>query len=378
LVAVALSSAAVARAAQGPGTDSATARSVALLRAEGLVHEQKGECSRAIVAYSKALEIDPRNTFLIGHRALCQHQLGNEAQALADSERALAANPGWIELRAVRANIFFMRNDKTSAAREAKALVDDNPGVQLALDTAGQIYSELGFRSEARAAFDRAHAIGPSPDVLTHRAQSRAVSDKAGRLADLDAALKLAPGNPEALSAKAGELAVDGNLKGAIRLYDRALKIAPDWVDLKLDRAIALYRSGQTAAATNELRTLRAKAKTYHEFNNLCWTKAAANILLDLALEECREALKVAPERAVGLDSTALVLLRLGRLDEAIAHYDKAIAAMTFPAPYFGRALAYARKGDRQRSEADRQQALALDPDIEAQFARFGLTLSAR
>jgi Flp pilus assembly protein TadD len=40
-----------------------------------------------------------------------------------------------------------------------------------------------------------------------------------------------------------------------------------------------------------------------------------------------------------------------------------------------GRAIAFARKGDKARAEADRAKALELEPEAEAQFASYGVKL---
>ena len=96
-------------------------------------------------------------------------------------------------------------------------------------------------------------------------------------------------------------------------------------------------------------------------------------ILLERALDECHEALKREPDSAASLDSLALVELRLGQIDQAIADYSRAIVENKRAASYMGRALAYGRKGNEALAAADLKQALQLDPDEQTRFAEFGL-----
>ena len=110
--------------------------------------------------------------------------------------------------------------------------------------------------------------------------------------------------------------------------------------------------------------------------NNLCWSKATANIELNSALDDCRAALKLEPDAGAFLDSLGMVLLRLGRLDEAMAAYDKAIDSRTGAASFMGRAIVRARKGDAVGAEADRASAAKLSTRIEEQFAGYDLRLS--
>jgi len=71
-----------------------------------------------------------------------------------------------------------------------------------------------------------------------------------------------------------------------------------------------------------------------------------------------------------------LVLLRLGRLDDAIADYDHALTKNpNLPTSLFGRAVAWARKGNKAKSEIDAAAALKVDPDIRSEFERYGVKL---
>jgi tetratricopeptide (TPR) repeat protein len=194
-------------------------------------------------------------------------------------------------------------------------------------------------------------------------------------MADYDAALKLEPQNPDAMAGKADELAAAGDFEGAVKLYDAAVKAEPEELGFHLHRGIMLYRAGRRAEGEKLLAEQRPKLTTSSGFNRLCWAKATAGILLESALLDCKEALRLAPSDHMAGDSLGLVLLRLGKLDEAIDQYTRAIAGMGAAASYMGRAIAFARKGDKARAEADRAKALELEPEAEAQFASYGVKL---
>ena len=345
------------------------------LRARGLMAEQKGDFQSAVQAYSEALKVEPSNNFSIGHRAYAFNGLGDTEKALADSSAALKAEPTWRELRLLRANIFVGKGDLEAAAKEADLLVAENLQNDFANVAAARIYARIGRKADAMKAFDRAIAIKPQSYIFLNRAQSRPLTDYAGRSADLDAALKIEPENPYALAEKAEQLAVAGKLAEALPLYDRAIQFEPKSTQLEIGRAGLLYKAGRVQESEKAFADIRGRAKTASDYNSLCWAKATRAILIESALEDCREALKLQPETGPYLDSLGMVMLRLGRLDEALAAYDKAIAKRTGSASLMGRALAYALKGDRTRAEADRAEAIKLDPDAEARFAEYGLKL---
>jgi tetratricopeptide (TPR) repeat protein len=130
------------------------------------------------------------------------------------------------------------------------------------------------------------------------------------------------------------------------------------------------------AHADEDFAAARAKATKPVLLNNICWSKATAGVALNLALADCDAALAQAPGDVNYLDSHALVLLRLGRLDDAIGEYNRVLAKNPrLPTSLYGRAVAWARKGDKAKSQADAAMALGIDPDIRATFDRFGVSL---
>jgi Flp pilus assembly protein TadD len=70
------------------------------------------------------------------------------------------------------------------------------------------------------------------------------------------------------------------------------------------------------------------------------------------------------------------VLLKLGKLDGALAAYNQAVAKGTGADSLMGRAMVYARKGDRAHAEVDASAARKLWPDATLVFAGdYGLKL---
>jgi len=220
--------------------------------------------------------------------------------------------------------------------------------------------------------FDRALAIKASPSVYLSRAQSRPMADKTGRMADIDQALKIDPDDSEALLDKAFYLADAGRYADALSYYDRALKDDHS-VETGANRAVALYKLGRTAEAEKSFAALRAQAKTAVELNDLCWIKATAGILLDSALQECRDALKMKPGTGPYLDSLGMVLLKLGKTDEALDAYNQAIAKNVGADSLMGRAFVYLHKGERGSAETDAAAARKQSAYIDDIFADYGL-----
>jgi tetratricopeptide (TPR) repeat protein len=344
-----------------------------LLRSRGLIAEQKGDCKGAVEFYTASFRTEAGNGFALGHRALCERILGDTSAALADSEAALKMSPSWAELRVLRANLFFIAGKKDLVANEAELLSSQTPPNSYALVAAGKIYSKINDSTKAMKAFDQALAVKPEAYIYLNRAQSRPKSDRAGRMGDLEAALKLHPDDVDTMAAVADEYSNNGDFKRSLEIYDKLAVPSPGFSEYAVSRALLLEKVGRGGEAQKILTQESQKAKSAGDLNKLCWRKATAGIMLEAALEDCRRALKLKPDDAPTMDSLAFVLLRVGKIDDAIAEYTHAIAKSPLSASYMGRSLAYARKGDLSHSDADRAEALKLDSDAETRFADFGL-----
>jgi tetratricopeptide (TPR) repeat protein len=347
------------------------------LRARGLMAELKGDCAKAVDFYSRALAKQADNSFTLAHRAACLMSLNRYDDALAGTAEALKQSPTLIDLRVLRANIFMRQGKRDLVAGEAEAMIRDNPQSGYAFVAAAKTFAALGQIEAAMKAFDRALAITPRAYIYVNRAMIHPASDSRGRLADLDAALKLEPDNPDAKMAKAHVLMDSGDYKGALALLDSA-KPDPNNPYAQIPRATVLGKAGRTQEARKLFDTMRSSAKTSAELNNLCWAKATAGILLESALQDCRDALKLSPGSGAVEDSLGMVLLKLGKLDEALDAYRQAIASNTGAVSLMGRAFVHLRKGDRAAAEADAAAARKLAPTIDDTFAGYGLKFDSQ
>jgi tetratricopeptide (TPR) repeat protein len=346
-------------------------------RARGLMAERQGAAKDAVTAYTAALVAEPDNIFALSHRAAANRVAGNPDAALADAAAAIKLSPKEIDLYLLRANILRGQGKRDAALAEATAVTTANPDSAYAFVVAGGIFGAFGRNDDAMRAYDRALAIKPEAYIYLNRSVRRPKTDVVGRLADIDNALKLDPKSTEALGAKAELLADKGDLDGAIAIYNAAIQQSPGEVELLSGRGAVYARAGQIALAEKDFSTARAKATDANTLNNICWSKATSNIALDSALQDCDAAIAKAPGTAAYLDSRAFVLLRMGRYDEAIAAYDKALDLQpVLPPSLYGRGIAWAKKGDKAKSDADISMATALDPDLLERFARYGVKSS--
>jgi tetratricopeptide (TPR) repeat protein len=350
-------------------------RNAIVWRGRALQAEMTDDLKSARAAYARALEIDPGSSFALNGRARMARSLGDPDAALTDLAAIIALEPTNADTYLVRANIQRASGKPEAVAAEAAALIKAAPDNSYVHVVAARIYQSLGRRDDALREFDRALAIKPAAYIYLNRIDSRPKTDRTGKMADLTLAAKLEPQSPDVLAKKADLLVEDDKFIEAITLYDAQLAKTPADVRLLLARGFAKIRAGDTKGSAVDLATAGSQSKSAPQFNNLCWTKAVAGLALESALADCNRALTLSPKTAAFLDSKGMVLLRLGRTDEAIVAYDQALAIRPdIAGSYYGRGIAWKRKADPARADADVAAARKIDAGIIEEFAGYGVT----
>ena len=351
-------------------------RNVVVPRARALIPQQQGEYEKAVPLWDQAVKADPASDFALRHRASAHRALGNTDAALADIAAAMKLAPQAQDLRLTRYNILRQAKRNEEALKELDAAVAAQPDETYTLVWVANAQGKLGRRAEAMRLFERALAIAPEAYIYLNRYKQREKTDVAGRRADIEAASALEPDMPEALLDKAAFLDEQGDAAGALAIYDKALLADPANGELRLARGLVAFRSKGADAAAADLAAAAAWAKgSAQRLNHLCWEKATAGMALDSAVSDCEAALAIVPGAPAYLDSKGLALLRLGKNDAAITAYSAAIKASPAQSgSLFGRSLARARLGDRAGAATDLAAARAADPEIEKEFAGYGVT----
>ncbi|OOG56884.1 hypothetical protein B0E48_09245 [Rhodanobacter sp. C03] len=271
---------------------------------------------------------------------------------------------------------------------------NDKPGAGVAADdngaapTSAPDYALRGeaylSRGEPKAAeTDLDEAIRMAPDQAVYyvaRARARAADKQPdAALADLDKSLSLDPKNVDALLLRAELRFVHKDRTGATADVTAAGALAPAGSTQARSIAGLYIRLDQPAAALpildDWIRLHGDDAMLGLALNQRCWARSLSNQMLDDALKDCRKAIRRDGEKPVYLDSLGMVQLRLGHYPESIKAYEQALAQTPHSAwSRYGLGLAKIRSGQTDAGDADLVAARALDPDIEARAAKYGLT----
>lgn len=214
----------------------------------------------------------------------------------------------------------------------------------------GLAYWRSKQRQRALADFNAAIKSRPDDfDAYFARAQLEMARRPAAAQADLDVVDRLAPQQAYMRLQLARLYGAAGEYAGAVHQYDIWVEYHPDDVNLS------------------------------YALSNRCGSEAEANVDVDRALDDCNTALRLIRRSGIALLSAAtlnnrgLVYLRDGRLDDALADFQAALALRPqFPSARYALALVELKKGLTAQGQADLSAAQAGHPALARRLASMG------
>lgn len=192
---------------------------------------------------------------------------------------------------------------------------------------------------------------------------SQKAGDQAAAERSFRRGLALAPDDPALHAALGSSLLQTGRPADAATEYRRALDLSPDDARTHADLARALRASGDLAGAgkhfTRSL-AIEPRCEVYAEFG----------LLQDLLGRE--DLARASYEKGIALDGTcaearmnlASMLLEDGQYEEAAFHYRKAVEAQPSAAAHSGLGFALNQLGRLDEAAAQHDAAVALDPTL--------------
>lgn len=279
----------------------------------GLLQIAQGRYRQAVIDLDRALQADPNYVDAYNNRGFAQMQLARWDRALADFNRALSLDPKGANALANRGVVKQNMGDATGAIvdfTEAMLLEPDNPKYYLHRREAYLIQGE----------FDQAQADAQKVVVLQE-------------LFSLKTRIAAAPKSPEPYLARGRFFQNRKDTSRALDDFTKAVELAPERDDVRLELAALLRDTNDLAAAMKECDTVLARSSDQRAFS---------------IRGDCRMQLE-------DLDGALADFEAAKRLDNTVAE------------AYFLKGQALSRSGDSAGAQHYLSQAESLNPDIKAQ-----------
>ncbi len=342
----------------------------------------------AIADFSRAIDLGLTDPLIFVARSEAYDEIDDKTHAMADMDRAVAADPGnprWLIVRGQSYETSLRDYDKAiadyKAARDKSGADDMQMG--LSYRSAVRAYQEKGDLDGAIAFVGQAVSAYPKdPQYLRMRAELYADHhDDAHAIADLSAVIAV-DAMPDDFIRRARAYAETGDYPRGLADTGEALQGNPGDAEAYVVRGQIDERKGDVATAIADYDrglALRPGSGWGLAANAACWTRATHNVELDKALAACDALIEafdmdVPMDRSVH-DSRGFVQFRRGEYAAAVTDYTTALETQPkLASSLFGRALAEQKLGQADAAKADFAAARAAKPDIDAEFKTYGVT----
>ncbi len=207
--------------------------------------------------------------------------------------------------------------------------------------------------------------------AYTVRGQAYQGQGKVGHaLQDFDEALRIDPRRAEGYASRGFvELEGLGQNDSALRDFNHALSLRPDFTPALVGRSRLFFRQGEFARSIHDAdAVLKIDPQSARGYARQCWGRVAIDEL-EAAIADCTESLRLWPTFIEALNGRGTAYLKLGETDKAAADYDASIRIRAkAPFALYGRGVARRKSGDREGGDDDIAHAKQLLPDIEQRF----------
>jgi len=210
----------------------------------------------AIKAFSKAIEVNPRNAVAYCNRGVARFFTGDHELAIADFTRAVEINPIYTEAYCNRGGLWAKKGDHGKAIADYTRALEIHPRYPVAYCGRGIAWANRGKYGKAIADFTMALEINPRyADAYCNRGASRFLKKDYDRaIADCTKAIDIDPGYAVAYLNRGRAWFSKRDCARAIADFEKALDINPNYAEAGNQLAWTLavcpdagYRNGSKA-----------------------------------------------------------------------------------------------------------------------------------
>jgi tetratricopeptide (TPR) repeat protein len=189
-------------------------------------------------------------------------------------------------------------------------------------------------------------------------------------------ALKVTENNYTAHIILGNALIEKGRTDEAIREFQEALRLKPDYTVAHYNLGIALARGGQIDEAVSQYQEAIRLSPDYAEAHNNLGVALASRGQVDEAVNQYQEAIRLEPDYAEAYNNLGGALNDKGQVDGAIRQFQEAIHLKPdFASAHYNLGFVLASKGQVDGAIRQYQVAIRLKPDYAKAYNNLGIAL---
>ena len=228
----------------------------------------KRDYTKAIAAYSAALDADPDGVSYLISRGSAYEDKGDDDLAMADYNLALQKRPTAALALNNRGTLYLRKGALQSALDDFNAAVKSNPNLYFAHTNRARLLTSNKDFDGALADFAEAERIDPAaPQVHSYRCVTYTAMKRFDEaLADCNSALEKGPNNQFVLNSRAEMYLAKGDLDAALKDYNLILSLNPNNVRAHAGRGELFEKKRDLAQARADYRSAAFALTPYDPF----------------------------------------------------------------------------------------------------------------
>ena len=339
----------------------------------GTTYENKGDHDAAITDFNKAIQIKPDDAVAYNNRGNAYDEKGDHDAAIADYNKAIQIKPDYAEAYYNRGIAYADKGDYDAAISDYTKAIKIEPNDAANFNNRGIAYKTKGDHDAAIADFNKAIQIKPD-DAVAYNNRGNAYERKGdydAAIADYNKAIQIKPDYAKAYYNRGIAYKKKGDYDAAIADYNKAIQIKPDDADAYYYRGRAYHKKQEyTRAIEDYTKATEINPKDAYNFSGRAWTYFKAGQAAR-GFPDAERALELKPNEPDFLDTRGEIFEALGRRDEAVADFRRAIDEYTKAIEidpknaynFNGRAWVYFKAGQAAKGLPDAERALELKPN---------------
>ena len=330
----------------------------------GIVYIKKSEFERAIISFSKAIELDPDYADAYCNRGAVYYYKDEHEKAIIDYNEAIRLNPFHVISYNNRGVAYSNKGEQEGAIGDFTRAIGIKPDYADAYNNRGNAYKTKRKYDFAIADYDKAIELKPNyADAYYNRGIAHnAKGEHNLAIKNYNKAIQINSRYAGAYNNRGSIHSEKGDYDCAIEDYTKAIELNPNSAETYYNRGTAYERKGNCDLAIEDsTKAIKLKpdfADAYHNRGIAYGKKGNYN----LAIEDYTKAIELNPNRDITYYNRGNTYGDIGDYDCAIGDYTKAIELNSdFANAYINRGNAYSNIDDFDRAIEDHTTAIELD-----------------
>lgn len=337
---------------------------------------REGRVDEARKAYKDVLAAIPRHPDALHLLGIIAFQAGENDEALGLVDKAIAANSSTASFHSTRGNVLQTLGRFDAAVKSFDKAIALKPDYAAAYSNRGAALRKLGRAADAVSSCDKAITLAPDlAEAHSNRAAALQDLDRFDEaLLSFDRAIELRGDLADAHFGRANVLSQSAKIDLALAAYGQALALNPQFADALINRAFAfesVQRFDEALADVDAFLALQPELVDAHILRAACFNglsrHAEALSCADGVADSSRADLQL---------QRGFALFGLGRMPEAIAAFEAAIAAQPdYVEALFALAVALDQVGRSTETLSVCDRITAINPGLPEPHIRRGRIL---